>query len=242
MARDDFLVHVYGDALMYYKQMWLGFLFATMPSTALSGVTMGFIFLHAIAEGSLCVMRLASVLRRRDSYVVVPLLATYWTLSAIVIILTDNPVVKALITAVPAFSSDISNLVLTVMMILRSRKEGSLSPKSFDVGHLVFEYTHIVVFYTPILTVCFVDYWVTALIILLTMSINLVFLALYLTTNLRSLFRECACAGPRDAIDEPRTVFPKVHPESPNTVTIVGATMSADVAASCAVLTTDGAL
>lgn len=93
--------------LMFFWQLWLGLMFATLPSTWLSGVTIGFIFFHTIAEFSAFAVRWAIVSAvdgkrsiAESTVLTVKWLAVIFTPLAMLLVLTDSPYWKGVYVCV----------------------------------------------------------------------------------------------------------------------------------------------
>lgn len=116
--------------------------------TGLSGLTAGFTFAHAIAENALFAIRLtqwAGPTRVDD------LLRLLWVMIGSVVILSDNPVIKASATGVIAFPTDIANVILTILMASHNTDDQA----TLALGrHVLFSILHVLVFWPGLVLDC----------------------------------------------------------------------------------------
>lgn len=154
----------FGASLRNY---WLGFLglaVGGIVTTGLSGFSVWLLFLHAWFEGWLFSLRVATYLRLQNS--IVPILlppAVFIIIGLSAMIASDSPIDKAIITLVPAFISDIGNIVVCSLLLRRSQEEeanGADPEWRFGMDskdhlyELLFVVMHFVIFYPQLGLAC----------------------------------------------------------------------------------------
>jgi hypothetical protein len=177
------LMHIIADGLQWVWQLWLSLLFISAPFTDFSGLLMSFIYFHSLAETTLFVLRLVFLTQTTKTQLVYCILGCYILIISMLFMMTDGVIVKGILTSPAAVVSDIGNVVTTSMIVRRYRHS------FFNISHFLFASMHLVIFYIQIITACFIPYWITALIILATTVINLIWLLAYLGVKIES-YRE----------------------------------------------------
>jgi hypothetical protein len=170
-----YVLEVTFDFLIWLWQFWLGVLFISAPSTAMSGLTMGATYFHSIPEFLIFILRVHALgctcclvhRKRLVFWGVTVLLSIMTTLQ----VLNDQPIIKAILTSPTAGISDIGNVITSILL---ARQNPSLRKQMWPF------IAHVLVFFPHLFVVCTWSHESTALLLVVSASANFIYLALEL--------------------------------------------------------------
>lgn len=163
----------YEDKAQFAWQAFLALLLLFIPDMEMSGPTAMVTFLHAVMESLLFISRVCRYFNVANREGIINEVYSVSVVMLIALAATDNPIVKFVITTLPAFVSDVGNPTITLFLFWQGKNV-------FSYGHVLFAWLHLGVFHLPLITTCLLPKKETALIIILASSLNLFLLFLYM--------------------------------------------------------------
>jgi len=170
----------------FLRNYWLGTLglaVGAIVTTGLSSFSVWLLFLHAWFEGWLFSLRLSAYLRVENT--ALPILLpplTFMVLGLTVMMASDSPIDKAIITLVPAFVSDMGNLVVSSLLLHRARAEDASAGVDVIARHgmtawdhgseLIFVVMHFLLFYPQLGLACLMTTFDLAILLLFLFLIH----------------------------------------------------------------------
>lgn len=175
---------VYRSFLRNYWLGMLGLAVGAIVTTGLSSFSVWLLFLHAWFESWLFSLRLSTYLRVENTCLPILIPPVGFTIVGLsVMMASDSPIVKAIVTLFPAFIADIGNLVISSLLFHRSRVEEAVGvDRTFGLAmwehgyELLFVVMHFVIFYPQLGLACLMSTFHLSILLLVLFSINFLLL------------------------------------------------------------------
>jgi len=178
----------FGPTLRNYWLGTLGLAVGAIVTTGLSGFSVWLLFLHSWFEAWLFAIRIATYLRKTDTLFPIFFPPTvFLVLGLSVMIASDSPIDKAIITLIPAFVSDMGNIIVSSLLFNRSKHEEANSANidwrygmdSKDHAYeLAFVIMHFIIFYPQLGLACLLTPHDLAILLLTLFAANTLILLL----------------------------------------------------------------